>query len=509
MKMKKILVALILCGSLVNWHPVFAQKAFTDIEDKVKGLDIFMTLSGQKLTYSYDDLSLNGKPTTLDTTTLSLAKHNSCNIFINWFNPLKYQLTWKDSIQDDPREVLFKAFASQAMNQVGTIVTLPSLVKGIDDGKTQKSDGKTQKTKVTKKAFLQCPLVGFYFADLNLLYTILRYEDIMEGDIEKINLLTPLIVSLDSLNALNFATSIKSMYTELAQIQEPDNVQTTLQTTELELYGLNETIKETENTQTKIINNLTDFSLSDALLNKCICRILSVFLDQTKTTLAKNKGIILKMEPIMVLMKNSVQGFSVVPGTEKFYKNRTIEIKDGKIVVSSLHITEYKYDMEKNEMVKADKEWNHTFLFRRYDPVRFFTSTGAFIPNISLIDYGVTSDGNGQFTITKNEITKNTANLALFGNLGLWVGTRSIAPIIQCGLAHSVDNPLFILAGGGLALPIANVAITAGGIWTREAKLKTLAVGGTVASTSALQDDIEYDFTIAPKDWYIGLQYNF
>jgi hypothetical protein len=110
--------------------------------------------------------------------------------------------------------------------------------------------------------------------------------------------------------------------------------------------------------------------------------------------------------------------------------------------------------------------------------------------------------------VTEDTISRSTPSTAVFLNFNLGLGSRYFSPLLQVGIDPTKKRP-FLMLGGGFSIPNARIAFSGGPLWTWNQKLDKLVVGQEIKSSTELEKDINYQFEIKPKGWYLGVQYNF
>ncbi|MVO08188.1 hypothetical protein GOQ30_03285 [Flavobacterium sp. TP390] len=482
-----------------------AQKAISIQGKKVKDGVIYLTFNGKELEYFTTDNTADSKKTIQETTTFSLKDDNSCNIYLKWINPLKYKLTWKDTTYVDERDKAIDDFVDLLTSQFGSTVT--SLNKSENAALTENSRKGFLRAGATE---LLIPEKGFNNTDLTLLYIQLRSNQSQLSDTERkeLNVITKSIIDLDAIIATDIFKKVDAIFTELVSLNEPTNVANKVAENETEIEEQEKLYAQIDELQKSIIKSLTALELTDKLLNSYSKTIISKFIDQTVNTTNSNKQLTAKLKPILEILKNSIKEESANATTKGFYKSRSLGFEDGKKIKAEIRITEFEYNNKTKEFSKKSDILNKSLVFQKYDFFAISVSTGLFYSNTTLKGYGVANGTDGQFAVTEEDITKNSAVTAVFLNFNFGVGSRYLAPLAQIGIDPTKKRP-FLLLGGGFSIPSASIAFTGGPIWTWSPTLDKLSVGQAISSTTELENDIQYKFDMEPKGWYLGIQYNF
>ena len=502
--MKKIISILAICfliGSSLN-----AQKTLSIQGKKVKDGVIYLTFDGKTLEYFTPDKTADSKKNIGESMTFALKDDNSCNIYLKWVNPLKYKLTWKDTTYVDERDKAIKDFIDLLVAQFGSPVT--SLNKSESKSLISKST-KATLTVATGLTELDIP-DGFNNTDLTMLYLQLRSNQnlLTEEERKKLNEITKSISELDTRIVTNISKEVDGVFTELLALNDPSNVSNIVTEKETQIKKYDDLYTELETLQKTIIKSISELTVTDKLLNSYTKTIVSKFIDQTTTTISSNKNLTVKLKPVVEIVKNSINDQSSNTATKGFYRIRSVGFDDGKKLQTSLTITEFEYKKETKEFSKKIDVLNKSLTFQKYDFFAISVSTGLFYSNTTLKSYGVSSNTGGQFTVTEDDITKNSPVTAVFLNFNFGIGSRYFAPLTQIGIDPTQKRP-FLLLGTGFSIPSARIAITGGPIWTWNQSLDKLSVGQTISSTTDLEKDIQYKFDVQQKGWYLGIQYNF
>ncbi|WP_126248148.1 hypothetical protein [Chitinophaga rhizosphaerae] len=253
---------------------------------------------------------------------------------------------------------------------------------------------------------------------------------------------------------------------------------------------------------------LPNIEISDKLVQGFFKTKIADFVKQSLITLSANRELVKKFDPVIALMETSVSNIGDVPNPKpgvmtEYYKERVVKIADGHGLHTTISLVEKEYDAQKHEFKEKSVTKKGVLQFRRYDPVTVFASTGVFWGNTTLNGFGVDKD----MKVTADDIQKDHVVTAAFLNFS-FVPSKYASPLLQIGIDPTKKRP-FMLLGGGLAVPVARLALTAGGIWTWQPRLDKLHENEVIESTTKLEQDIKYSFSGTPKGWYFGVQYNF
>lgn len=437
------------------------------------------------------------------------GKANSINLYIEWLNPLKYGLIWKDSLKVDPRDKIIGDYISVLAGQFGSGLTSLNSTGSSQILASAMAAAPAPKAGV---AAIQIP-VSLNSPKLNSLYIQLALsQDKFTGpEVTILDKFTAEVAKLDVANNVNYKGTLSTVFQALLEVSSQSQAVTELKTqknaiktfpTDFKNYDL---LIKTVTTSSDLIS-FSDPSLT--LLNGLFKSTMAEFISESKEKLAAAMTANEKLKPVIKLFEESLNNESNNNNAKGYFPVREIEFEDGKILHTGLTISENTYDANTLLLSSKASFFECTFVFRRYDPIKISISTGLFYATTSLQSYGV-ADKDGSLIVAKENIDRDKALTAAFLNITFDIfKSRYVAPIVQLGVDPTKKHP-FLLFGGGLTFPSARFAITGGPLWTWEAKLNDLVLDGTVKSTAELEKDVSYEFKTKPKGLYIGLQYNF
>jgi hypothetical protein len=480
--------------------------------------------SGKVIYYEFDGTALHffkerndSKEKMGDVKGFSL-KGNYTNLYFKWLNPLVYKLTWKDSSYTDNRDQAINDFVKLLAGQFGTAVTdlnadrqSKSLSLLSDAKPPVQAAGKAKPAKaiVTPEIIID---KGFVNLDLTLLYLQLRVNSpkLLPDEIDAINTLTPKIVQFEqSYSNQDISTSINDAFSDLGSTDDPAEAKTTVGMQRSAIKGYRNGFKKQESDREKIAAVAAAIDIKDPLLHTLFNTSIAKFIDQSVTDEDKDKSLTNSLSDILDIFDASFKNESTGPNAQPgFFKARDVSLEDGKALETLLTISKYSINMDTKASIKVSDAGRVKLVFNKYDIIDVTISTGIFYSNATFRSYGVAPAGDEQFTVTEEEVNRNTAVTALFCNLNFGIGSRYFAPVVQLGIDPTKKSP-FLLMGGGFAIPAARFAITGGGVWSWNQRLQHLTVGQTISSTSELEKDVKYNFEVKPRGYYIGVQYNF
>ncbi len=498
----------------------YAQKSISQRDELITDKAIFFTYEEGKLKY-FKTGGIAGRESLKNVHSFAL-KGNFSNIYIGWKNPLRYQITWKDTTYADDRDKAVKDFIDLFVGQFGSPLAdlkqsdaeAKSLVANISnsllvDGKPKQNLSKTDSTRTRLYGINDKSFDGFDNVNLLNLYLQLRSNEgkLEESEIVQLNAVLKELDKLDNWNATDISGEVGNSFSELYKIEAPADVTNKLNSEKGNLSGWETTFKNIEKTQPNLANLNEGMQIaSDHILQLYVTKVISSFLASVNDNLKNNKKIVAKIKPCYDILEKSVE--KELKSEEGYYLNREIGFDDGKIREAEITITEYDLNKETKEFVKKSALYSSKLKFRKYDWVVPTVSSGIFHSTATLKGFGVSTDSSGKLKVSEDNIKKNTAVTGLFLNLNFDVGSRYFAPVLQIGIDPTKKRP-YILVGTGFSIPFIRFSITGGPIWTWDARLEKLSTGEIIKSTTDLEKDIKYSIDINPKGWYLGLQYNF
>lgn len=497
---------LLLLGNSMVAH---SQQKFMRIKGiKVSKTNINFDASDDQLSWlKSEDGTAAPRDISKESQTFTLTD-NYANINFRWKNPLKYKYLWKDSVYDDEQQVAMREF----FKLVTPLFNAPS--SATTEG------NKSLSLAEINAAQAKNPLVvkgGFKDYDLVLLYTqlTLNQANFSEDERKALNKFTIKLKDLEDSDIEDYKGKAKKDFINLFNITDPAEVTKAsadgvADIAAENLKAWNSSLDKNADKYKSVKEAFAEITLSDALFNSLFQGGIAKYLEKSQELNASNRAVLSKMGPIIEQVKKSVSGKSTAfkfGQLNDMVRIRTVDLEEGKVLQTALTVDQYKISTDGLSIEKEKSFTNKKLIFRSYDPINFSISTGLFYGSTTLQGFG-TATTNGEMTVTQDTIHKNSAVTALFGNFTLGIGSRYIAPTVQLGIDPTKKRP-FLLLGGGLAFPVASIALTAGGIWAFEPTLDKLKPGDKITSTTDLEKDIKHNFKVEPKGWYIGLQYNF
>jgi hypothetical protein len=517
--MKKLTVLLMIVLGMN--HNLSGQKALDFHGEKINDSRIYLLLNGNEIEYFTQSKTEDGKTKIGTNQEFTVKDGNYCNIYIRWLNPLRYRITWKDSIYLDERDKSVKDFVDLLTFQFGSVISEGNKDKSAQDLQNSKQAAILSSTLEVQKDLNQKPNFketyltglekGFNSMDLTNLFIHLYFnmDSLKDDERKKINELIPILVKLDENNEININKELDEIFMSLFSETDPEEAKNMTDKCRLKIKDYENFLKEDIDDQRKLVSDkLKELKIRNALLNSLTMLSINIFLDEVNTNLINNKKLVIKLNPILEIIDSSISDRSINPETTDYYRIKNISFEPGKKFQTAFVVSEYTYKNETKEFIKEKEITSRKMTFAMYDPVAISVSTGIFYSSTTLKGYGYATGYAGEMTVTEDDITKSNPVTAVFLNFNFGIGSRYFAPLTQIGIDPTKKRP-FLLMGTGFSIPSAKIAFSFGPVWTWNQSLNNLSVGQTIASTTALEKDIKYEFDVQPKGWYLGIQYNF
>lgn len=471
------------------------QNPSSPAAEKLKGNSVYFVYENQKLEYFAPHDKSADKGEAADSMVFSMKNGNHANIYMKWLNPLKYRLMWKDTSYVDERDKIINEFVLQLVAQFAG--QIPGFKKSAGAENGMASEGR----------IIWVPQNGFYDTELNLLYLQLQYSDLSHDDIPKLREITNLVSELDSMAARNIPLELDYMFMDMLSIGNYMEVPKRVGEYEKNLADYAEYFKAAAERVDAVTSAMKSFDIKDKLLLNYFRAVISSFIQKTNSTIDSQTLLVGKLQPVVDILKNSVKDEAPDTPTKGYFRVKHIGFDEGEKLRSNLSLTEFEYKVKTKEFVKKKELLSKTMVFQKHDFFNVFVSAGLFYSSTTLRGYGVSNNGTN-FTVTESYITKSNPVVATFLNFQFGTGSRYLAPLAQIGIDPTKKRP-YLLLGAGFLIPTARFAFTGGPVWTWNQTLDKLKVGQTISTTTELEDDINYEFDMKPKGWYLGVQYKF
>jgi hypothetical protein len=515
--MKKLLIYLCVIGSgLIS----YGQSRYAKVPEKSIYVNMNTPKDKEDVKFKYFIVNEEDKEDVTNIKTFDL-KQGYTNVYMNWLNPLQYQLKWSDTTVVDPRTESLKEFISLLTGQFGSPVTglnkknesanqpTENAGRSFEGDKIKEFKKRAQLTTSEGTKFYQ-PEEGFSSTKLMSLYfTIENGFDSLksaEDDVKKLNELLKELKGLDTLNDSKIGENIKKAFNSLYNLEDPTRASSTADAIKFDDWEKRIQKMETSISLLKDRHLNNRLVSSDEFLNNYTVTIATEFVDEVKKKNENYKTLIAQLKTFKEQIKNSVKNKTSIDG---YYYVKDFNLEEDKMILSELTVTKTELNFDDLEKNKSEKFGATKFTFRNYDPVDIFVSTGVAYASTTLKGFGVSTNDDGDLVVSADDIKANTPVTALFLNFQTLNHSRTIAPLLQLGVDPTKKRP-FLLAGGGFSIARAKFALTGGAIWTWQADLDELSVGDVIESTTDLENDLTYTFKKwSPVGGYLGIQLNF
>lgn len=483
MKRKLVLFALVLIFS----QQIFAQKASEVLENGVsipKGHRLFLKydLSSKILKVDAAKRDQDVDFTTLEDSTIFLARKNAVNIYLRPLNPLNYSYNTETKIIVDPINEAAVTALGTLIDAMGKVAPPKKTPPGAGSG-NQPKDGATVPKTCDDFDDIQSDIV-----DIQKMLSVSQKEKVVKR--------------FEALKNISFADE-KSTINALNK--EKDDIKIIE-----DYFGMIE--GHINDAQRKVSNYKCEYPdpFTAKFVFNSILKDLSIAKDDQKKRLSN-------LQAAYNLVKEMQEKASIGGGTDDLkwcIPLDEVASKEGKIAIYTITLKESGYKLSDSQEIVGieSNDLNKKSLrirkFQRFVPE---VSVGTAFTFLKYYSYGTTSDESGQqYVGTPTENTIKNLNITTMLNLNYYIPNSPIHPLYQLGLGINSEMPT-ILTGVGLRSNInglKRLAISGGIAMTWIKELDKLKVGDKITGT----DDIDKDFKFssAPKFApYVSLQYNF
>ena len=165
---------------------ILAQHSESFRGERIRDEVIYLILDSNKLEYFAGHQSADSRKNISEKMKFSLKGHQ-CNLFLKWINPLKYQLSFRDTVYIDERDKIIADFIKDLAAQFGVLTETSEEEKA--KVKSALANDSAVRAGVTN---LYIPDNGFNDNGLNSFYLSLlaNSKTLSNDDIENINSLT-------------------------------------------------------------------------------------------------------------------------------------------------------------------------------------------------------------------------------------------------------------------------------------------------------------------------------
>lgn len=431
-----------------------------------------------------------------DTVEYFKVKNRKFRMYVKFINPLKFQINTSNKELDDE---LYKASQEYLSNVLDFLVQ----VKGID----KNLEGTKGKNGIKMIQMVDSLRLEPKFAEMYLLirannknyfnlkesreFMFLKLLDTLNFSEAKASVLEKYNQLFDNLYAIEKSKSISTVIDKNAIISE---------LIDKELENLNERMSS--------IKQMTK-SFKKNVIESYMKSVVTEAANDIEAFEKEAEGLKIKYNKIEKLFNDMTFSDFYPPGSNEDRKNGryelkpTLDLKKSKRYELTVSVEKIKFNSDEKTMtIEATEAYVlHVRRFQLFTPV---VSSGVLYTDLTFKQYGTDTNANGNTIITESK--DKVSNLSIAAYLNMYVENKWNLPIyLQLGFGTSTERPLFFL-GGGFTLSD-KLNISAGGIFTWFPKLNDLVVGQEVTGTSAIQEDITYDFVTKPK-FYIGINFD-
>ena len=417
-------------------------------------------------------------------------------VYINWLNPLRYRVTWSEEYSVDPRDLIVQDFFSAALSQIGLqagLSTQPQAAPGASIGmhpSFKKSwSGAGQKLGIVLET---------HTSGVN------SWEQENKVALESIE---QSLKAIETQPVKNMSKEILVIFKELFEVGRKEGCKKTISKAKKWINNSTTYLQTTEQQLIAFQGQVNSIKVSADVQQRMLIMQLNDYATSTSALINSTRVLVAKLVKIVEFMEVSANTYSVELDGIEYVLSKNVAFDNGQILNTTVSITHKELDEERLEIRTTDKTHSAQVRFERKENVRVFASAGLFYGTTALKQFGVGTGSKGEMIVTETTSDEGSPVTAAFLNFEFEV-SRYFAPVIQFGIDPTKTRPFF-LAGAGISIPAASIALTAGPLWTWKPELTKLEVGGPVESTSVLQEDISYKFSTKPKGWYLGIQYNF
>ncbi|WP_111672680.1 hypothetical protein [Algoriphagus litoralis] len=456
-----------------------------------------------------------------DSLTLFLNKRQDFNFYLGWLNPLKYKVSWIESVSVDESYRQMESFVSSLMTIFNLDVTSGSKSvnqddKGIVPVNDKSSNGKqTSNVDLSKIIEIDFPskvMLSPDFQDFYFFLSLIDAEDLGNGDRKVINDMKKDIEEFDKSNFSDFKDWYFTSFSTLVSLESAESAKLSVNSINLALEGKEENLSKKPDLISGFKNKVSLVSLENKMFEYQMKSKLNNAIVDAETRIKAESELKDKLKPLVSIIEDSLKDPSNDSGfdSSEFFESKSLSFETGKQISAKIIVKEYSFDQKSLSFSPLEEEFSKKFVLRKYNFIYPTFSTGVFYSDTEIVTYGLSnSDNSNEFLISQDTLQKNTALVAAFANFNFDLNSDFFHPFLQVGIDPTKIRP-FLLLGGGIFVPTSKFAISGGAVFTWEQSLENLKVGDSVNSTTDLQNDIKYGvFDVGVKGWYLGIQYQF
>lgn len=516
MKTLLVLMMLVICfGSIgqTKTKVINSGSAYLDYSAKMKKMEMFSVDQNSRSPDEHYEVS--------DKLILMLNKRQNFNFYLSWINPLKYKLSWIDSISVDESYRQMELFVSSLRfvlnleaSSVSKSVSQSDIGKGNVNDKSRKEQEKTVEDvaniieiDIPSKELMSPDIQDFYF-----FLSLTDAKDLDNSDRKTINDMRKEIEDFDKNNFLDFKDFYLESLSTLVGLESAETAKLSVNSIKGSLKYKEDNLIKKPVSIAKFKNQVATISLQNKVFEHQMKRRLQSAIADAEARVNSEHDLKDKLKPLIAIVDKSLEDPSrnIDFDSSEFFRSKSLNFNTGEQLSSRIVIREYSFDEKSLSFSPLDEEFTKEFVLRKYNFIYPTFSSGVFYSDTEIVTYGLSnSDNSNEFLIGQDTLRKNTAVVAAFVNFNFDLNSDFFHPFFQVGIDPTKIRP-FLLLGGGFFVPASKFAISGGAVFTWEQSLETLKVGDSVKSTTDLQNDIRYGvFDVGVKGWYLGIQYQF
>jgi hypothetical protein len=429
------------------------------------------------------------KEKTLDTIDYFKVVDKEFRVYADFVNPLKYRLNVSNKELDDELYKASQDYLSTAIEFLGKVQKIRKT--------NEKAFTKMMDFDVTIEEKTYSFQLEPKFAEMYLL-VLGNDKDFLKNNVS----------FLQTLNSLDFAEAKKEIlqnfdqaFISLEGIKNIKNIEN-VKTANKALLEKNNARLQKLKTAFKAINIDDGTIKSSDVLTEYITHVVTdmgkeiqEFEEEMETLSSKYKKIEELFSDIQNKKKTTSENSFLVKPFPKLKKSKRYEL--------TVSIEKITFN-QKDKTIKVEETQKYVLHVRRF---RLFTpvvSSGLLYTDLTFKQYGTDENAAGNTILTESKDKVSSISVAAY--LNMYVENKWELPVfLQIGFGTSTERPLFFL-GGGFTLSD-RLNISGGGIFTWFPKLNDLTLGQEILGTSAIQDDITFDFDTKPR-FYIGINFD-
>ncbi|WP_282085269.1 hypothetical protein [Aquimarina algiphila] len=409
------------------------------------------------------------------------VKSNEFRVYANFVNPFEYIYKSSSKTLDDELFLASQEFLSTAASYIQEV-----------QGASTRGKKKRPVANAPSKETLESELVEMY------LIVTAQQGNFFTSNPNFWN-------AMAKLNLAEANDSISSRYekafSKLRAIQDVKNIKQTIDSNTTLLDGNKNFIdKVNENyTTLKVEFAKISFPASQVYLKTYIENVIN----ELKNNISKLESVKKDVDSKYIKIKEL---FDIIHtnrhklGLNKFLISKILEVNKSKRSEIKVTLDEVSYNnSEKSIKIENTKEFEINVRKKTtFIPV---LSSGILYTNLSFPQFGTDTNEAGETVVTQTEDEDNEISIATYLNLYL-NNSWDFPTFFQFGVGPSKEKPLLFLGGGVELAP--RFTLSMGGVFTWLPKLNDLNVGDVVGGSSAIDNDLSFEFNTTPK-FYFGL----